>query len=203
MIDALGSLVLATLFLLGSPGPAPLSLAAVGATVGVRNGIPFLAGILTGLLVCITAAGFGIAILFESYPEISLGIQLIGGLYLLWIAYKIGSAPQLSGENSDSSQALNFRDGFIVNLFNPKAYIAFFALFSQFLLPLSNATYSFLVTGFVCFVLAVVIDAVWLVAGSGLRSLFSHPRYHRVVRIAFAVAIIVATIVALLSGRPG
>jgi len=199
MTEALGSLAMATLLLLGSPGPATLSLAAVGATSGVRDGFPFLGGILTGLLVCIAAAGYGIAIVFESYPELSLGVQLIGGAYLLWVAYKIGSAPQLSDADSGSAAALSFRDGFFVNLLNPKAYIAFFALFSQFLLPLGSTTVSFIGTGCVCFGLAVIIDACWLVAGSGLKSVFSHPRYHRAVRVLFALAIVSVTGVAVLS----
>lgn len=200
MIEALGALAMATLLLLGSPGPATLSLAAVGATAGVRKGIPFLAGILAGLLVCIAAAGYGIAVLFESYPELAFGVQFIGAIYLSWIAYKIGSAPRLSDTDPDSSAVLGFRDGFVVNLFNPKAYIAFFALFGQFLLPLESTTAAFLGTGCVCFGLAMIIDALWLVAGSGLRSLFSHPRYYRVIRITFALAIVVVTGAAIVSG---
>ncbi len=37
MLEAIAALVIATTALLGSPGPATLSLAAVGATSGVAN----------------------------------------------------------------------------------------------------------------------------------------------------------------------
>lgn len=42
MLESIVSLIAATGLLLGSPGPAPLALAATGATFGIRRGAPFL-----------------------------------------------------------------------------------------------------------------------------------------------------------------
>lgn len=56
MLESIVSLIAATGLLLGSPGPAPLALAATGATFGIRRGAPFLAGILLGLSVAIIGA---------------------------------------------------------------------------------------------------------------------------------------------------
>ncbi len=69
MLEALFSLVSVSFLLLGSPGPAPIALAALaasGATFGVRESVPFLTGILAGLLVAIftAAVGLGMSSLF-------------------------------------------------------------------------------------------------------------------------------------------
>jgi len=66
MLEALFSLVSVSFLLLGSPGPAPIALAASGATFGVRESVPFLTGILAGLLVAIftAAVGLGMSSLF-------------------------------------------------------------------------------------------------------------------------------------------
>ncbi len=42
MVESIVALITASALLLGSPGPAPLALAATGATYGIKGGIPFL-----------------------------------------------------------------------------------------------------------------------------------------------------------------
>lgn len=49
MTDALLSLIITAVLLLASPGPVPIALAAAGATVGFKTGLPFMCGMLTGL----------------------------------------------------------------------------------------------------------------------------------------------------------
>ena len=68
MLEAVSSLVVATMLLLGSPGPATLALAATGAVFGFRGGTPFLIGILSGLAVAIVLGSAGIVALFEAFP---------------------------------------------------------------------------------------------------------------------------------------
>ena len=145
MIEAFITLVSTTVLLLGSPGPAPIALAATGATFGFRKGMPFLFGILTGIAVAITAASVGLAALFNTFPQLKLGFQIIGGTYILYIAYKIASASAVSA--GDVENAPKFIDGFILNLLNPKLYAVFLAIYSKFLLPADSLFVSYLLTG--------------------------------------------------------
>jgi len=46
MTESVLALIIATSVLLGSPGPAPLALAATSATFGIKNSLPFYFGIL-------------------------------------------------------------------------------------------------------------------------------------------------------------
>ena len=68
MTEAVIALTIAATMLLGSPGPATLSLAAVGATFGVYKGLHYLAGILLGLTCAMTGAVFGVATIFVQWP---------------------------------------------------------------------------------------------------------------------------------------
>lgn len=85
MLESLISLVVATALLLGSPGPAPLALAATGATYGVKKGAPFLVGILSGLAVAIVGATVGIAALFNAFPSVKVTVQVMGALYIIYV----------------------------------------------------------------------------------------------------------------------
>lgn len=197
MLEQVISLVLATGLLLGSPGPAPLALAATGATYGVRKGLPFLAGILLGLACAIVGATAGVAVLFSTFPEAKFSVQLLGAAYIVFVAQKIARAPVLNSGQSDATAPLKMVDGFILNLLNPKAYAAFLALFTQFLLETQSAPLSYFFTGVVCFLVATVVDVAWLALGGALRPLFEKPRPARIMRVSFALMMVSAVIWAM------
>jgi threonine/homoserine/homoserine lactone efflux protein len=188
-------LITATALLLGSPGPAPLALAATGATFGVKKGIPFLAGILFGLSVAIIGATAGLVALFSQFPNFRFVCQIAGGAYMLYIAYKIASAPVITSQGNQV--APSFKDGFILNLLNPKAYAAFLAIFSKFLLPFSDINIGYIMTGLTCLVVATVVDALWLIFGGLLRPVFSKPKQARIIRIIFAALMLIAVVYTL------
>jgi len=193
MTEAIIALTIAATMLLGSPGPATLSLAAVGATFGVYKGLHYLAGILLGLICAMTGAVFGVATIFVQWPQAKLVIQVLGAIYLFYIAFKIATAPVLMNGEYSNGEMPGFRDGFVLNLLNPKAYAAFFVLFSQFLLPFETTPAQYFAASLVIFAVAVVVDSIWLVIGSAIRSIFSHPRLARPTRILFGLSIVVAT----------
>ncbi|MGB0895222.1 MAG: LysE family translocator [Parashewanella sp.] len=195
MLEAWLTLIITTGALLGSPGPAPLALAAVGASAGFKRGLPFLLGILSGIAVAITFAAVGLAALFETFPKARLACEVIGGLYILFVAYKIAS-----GKNSASGDenVPDFKDGFILNLLNPKVYAAFLALYSQFLLPMDNAVLSYVATGLTGFAVACVVDIIWLSAGRLLKPIFSEPAKAQFIRRVFAVTMVISVMMAFL-----
>ncbi len=196
MIEALLSLITATALLLGSPGPAPLALAAIGATYGVRKGLSFLIGILAGLACAIVGAVVGLSALFIAFPTVKFACQLIGGAYIVYIAFKIASAPIV--ENAAPQNPPTFNDGFILNLLNPKAYAAFLAIFSQFLLPITSEITAYVATGLVCWLVAMIVDVIWLGFGALLKPIFAHPQQARFIRIVFALLMVSAVVFALL-----
>lgn len=195
MLEAFISLITAAALLLGSPGPVPLALAATGATFGVKKGGPFLFGILLGLSFAIVGAIAGLAALFSSFPNLKFTGQIIGTMYIAYIAFKIATAPIVS--NNSTAFAPSFKDGLILNLLNPKAYAAFLAIFSQFLLPFENSTIGYLVTGMTCFLIATVVDVLWLYFGGVLKPIFAQPKQVRIMRVLFSILMLVAVIYTL------
>lgn len=198
MIEAILSLAITTALLFGSPGPATMALAGTGATFGFRRGTSFLYGILCGLTVAITAAATGLATLFNNFPSLRLVAQTFGAIYIVYIAYKIATAPITNIEDSEEKNVPRFRDGFILNLVNVKAYAAFFAIFSQFLLPFNQVAFAYLSTGIVCIIITAVVDVIWLWFGSVISPLFIRPRQASVLRVSFAVAMLIAVAIVII-----
>ena len=197
MLESIISLIVATSLLLGSPGPAPIALAATAATFGIKKGIPFLVGILCGLIVVITGSTVGLTTLFSAFPKIKIIVQVVGVLYIIYVALKIARAPVLSMRDEVSSTVPSIVDGFLLNLLNPKAYAAFFALLTQFLIPLQTEFQSYLVTAIICFSVAVIVDTLWLFLGGLLGPVFESPRSARILRVTFAVLMVGAVVFTL------
>lgn len=191
MTEALLTLIPVVALLLGSPGPAPLALAAVGASFGISRGLPFLIGILSGLAVAIIGAAVGLSALFSTYPSAKISLQIAGSIYILYVAFKIAFAPVINDANT-KEKIPTFLDGFILNLLNPKAYAAFLAIFSQFVLPLESRALSLIATGVICIIVAAIVDTIWLMLGGIIRPIFKKPLQARMLRLLFAALMIVA-----------
>jgi threonine/homoserine/homoserine lactone efflux protein len=190
MQEAIAALVIATAALLGSPGPATLSLAAVGATSGISRGLPYYAGILVGLLFAMLGAIAGLATVLTRWPQAGLVIQSLGAAYIVFVAWKIATAPTVTEDASEDIRHPGFRDGVILNILNAKAYAAFLALFSQFLLPIDGIVLAYLATATIIFGIGVIVDTAWLFAGGFLQSIFRNPRSARLIRIVFGLLIV-------------
>ena len=191
MIEEVIALVIATSLLLGSPGPVPLSLAAMGASFGIKKSIAYYSGILSGLCIVIIASTSGLSVLFASWPKVELIIQIIGGLYILYIAYKIATS---NGLINTSSKKTGYVEGFVLNLFNPKAYAAILALISQFQLPVEDKLISSISTGLIILLMAAIVDFIWLALGGSLRAVFEKPRQAKILRMAFAIMMVVSVL---------
>lgn len=144
-------------------------------------------------------AVFGVAAIFVKWPEMQRVVQMLGAAYLMYVAYRIATAPVLLAGETAQHRAPGLRDGFVLNLLNPKAYAAFFVLFSQFLVPVESIPVQYTLTSVIVFAVAIIVDTIWLVVGSGIRAIFSHPKSARATRILFALSIVGATLWTLLN----
>lgn len=196
--------LLAGLALTGSPGPANLSLAAMGAAFGARRSLAYQAGAVFGMLAIMLATASGVAALLLALPgvrEVAIGLA---AAYILWLAWKIGSAPPRTagaaapGAAATGGRPPSFLGGLLLQLANPKAYAAMAALFSGFVLqeddPLLDAALK------VASLLAVIalVTTLWLHLGAALGRLAGRPRLQRAINLAFALSLVAATLLAVL-----
>lgn len=113
----------ALLVAIASPGPALLMATHTSASRGRAAGVA--AGVGLGLMAATWTmmALLGLAIVFELFPMAYVGAKILGGAYLLYLAYKMwrnASAP-IDAQVPAARHA--FRQGFLVNLFNPKSVL--------------------------------------------------------------------------------
>lgn len=116
-----------------SPGPAVLMAARTGVTEGMRTGMFLALGMGAGAVVWASAALFGLAIVFSVAPALLIGLKLVGGAYLLWMAWHLWRDADKpiadAGARPPRSAWAAFRLGLVTQLANPKPAVMFSAIF--------------------------------------------------------------------------
>lgn len=112
------------------PGPAVTALLARVLARGPRGAAGFIAGIAAGALIWLAIAAAGLAALAATFAPVFVVIRYAGAAYLLWLAWKLWTAPvqQLDASNATSEDKSLFLTGLAINLGNPKAIVFFLAL---------------------------------------------------------------------------
>ena len=93
MLESLLLLWLAAFPLMGSPGPATLSLAGVGTAYGVRRGLAYLTGIVIGTTGVLLLIATGVTAVILAQPVLVSVLTIIAAGYILYLAWKIAVAP--------------------------------------------------------------------------------------------------------------
>lgn len=193
---AVGPLLLISLAIMGSPGPATVSLVAAGSVCGVRRSLRYLIGIIAGTTIVLVAVATGVTAALLEVPAIGPILVWVSGAYLLWLAYHIATAPPLT-EPAAASSAFSLASGALLGVANPKAWVAIAAVFaSAHLADVGTTDAAAKVAALTPMV--IVICTTWLVAGTSIAPLLREPRRARVVNVALAVALVVATALAVL-----
>ncbi|MCP1315846.1 MULTISPECIES: LysE family translocator [unclassified Halomonas] len=117
-----------------TPGPNNLMLTASGANFGIRRTMPHMFGIVGGCFFLYLAIALGLGVLFERAPLLQVTLRWAGSAYLLYLAYRIATAPSPNVKGSDQrGQPLTFLQAALFQLANPKAWILGLALIAGFL----------------------------------------------------------------------
>lgn len=193
---SVGPLLVASLALMGSPGPATVGVAAVGSAYGVRRSLAYLLGIIVGTTLVLVAVATGITAALLAVPAIGSVLIAISAVYILWLAYHIATAPPLS-EQSETSDAPSLAGATVLGVANPKAWVAIAAVFANARLA-DTATIDAAAKVAVLSVMIVLIMTGWLIAGASLAPMLRDPRRARIVNAALAAALVGTTVLAVL-----
>ena len=122
-----------------SPGPSFVLVSRIALANTRRNGLAAALGMGAGGLLFSLLALFGLIALLQHVGWLYLTLKVAGGLYLLYLAYKIwrGAKTPLStgDESTDRSQSLlkSFWLGFATQVANPKTAVVYASIFAVFL----------------------------------------------------------------------
>jgi threonine/homoserine/homoserine lactone efflux protein len=132
-------------YLIATASPGPSNMAIMG--TAMRDGrVPALvlaAGVITGSLFWAVLAATGISAVLAACAQALLVIKVVGGVYLLYLAFRSGrSAMKRTSGFADRNAGystprycLLYRQGVLMHIGNPKAVLSWMAIMSLGLRP--------------------------------------------------------------------
>ena len=124
------------LVLIISPGPNFLVISQISVNLSRLHGVATGIGVACGSITWATLAATGLGVVFREVPIIQPSVQVIGGCYLLYIAFNTlksaGRQPQPRQLDREQTRTLAsaWRFGYFTNMTNPKALAFYTSVFS-------------------------------------------------------------------------
>jgi threonine/homoserine/homoserine lactone efflux protein len=183
--SSIGVFAVAATFLLLAPGPAVLYIVARSLEQGRIAGLASVLGITTGTLVHVLASTLGLSALLASSALAFALVKYAGAGYLIYMGVRRmlsrSEPPPSPSKLARRSLARLYRDGFIVNLLNPKTALFFLAFLPQFVDPAQGAVpFQIAFLGLLFTLMGLTSDGLYaLAAGTAGRWIKRRDQYLR------------------------
>ena len=184
---------LAVLVLAATPGPALLSIVAVGSAFGLKQGTRYVIGALAGANIVILMVIGGFAALLTNFPSLRVILAGFSLCYLIYIAWQVAIASNALNDNK-TVKTVGLIDGIFIQLLNPKAYAVALALFFGFPLFYQNFAIETLTKLIMVNGIFVPAYMFWLLLGVKLRTLNLSPRLAKTVNQLLALSMLLAVV---------
>ncbi|NGO62622.1 LysE family translocator [Rhizobium daejeonense] len=187
--------ILTSLIVIATPGTGALYTVVMGLSHGKATSLVAAGGCTLGIVPHMIAAILGLAAVLVTNDTAFQIVKLAGAGYLLYMAISIWRDASLFSPERDRQQRSAvgiIRHAVLINLFNPKLSIFFFALLPQFVtaqdehavLRMTEYSLAFMVMTFVVFAL------YGLFAATARDKVLSRPKLMLWIRKSFAAAFV-------------
>ena len=173
------------LVLAWTPGPANLFAVATGMQKGKRAALVGVAGLNVATLVWFAAAALGLSALIAAYPAVFHWLAYAGAAYVAWLGVQsLRGALRAQGDAGPAHVMVRpgrsaVRDGFVVQLTNPKALLFFVAVLPPFLDVNRPAAPQMVMFAAAVIAMDVISMSTYGVGGAALSRRMTSPRFRR------------------------
>ena len=172
---------LAAFILIAIPGPSVVFTIGRALAYGRAVALATVVGNTLGLLTIVILVAFGLGVIVEESIVVFMILKFAGAAYLVWLGIQairhrkafsvnnagVGGLPVLSWPKV-------IRQGFIVGVSNPKAFMIIGAVLPQFIdRGHGHVQAQMLLLGLIAVVIGLLSDSLWAVIASQLRTWFN------------------------------
>ena len=147
-------------------------------------GIAFGFGILLG------AVGAGLGVILKQYPPIFVAIKVVGGAYMLWLAWKIYNSGPVEIKSGEA-RPMTFLAAALFQWVNPKAWVMAATAMATYTTEGNYALNVLIVVFAFCFVNFPSVS-IWAGFGTAMRDLLKDPKKLKLFNAIMALALVVS-----------
>lgn len=187
------------------PGPNIVLTVTYAIRDGMRSGLATVPGVVVGAFIGMSASLAGAGAILAASVGLFTAMKIVGVLYLLWLAYKLWSAPvegiRTEEDAPERSLWRLFRQSVLISALNPKGPVFYMAFVPQFVDPSAPALAQFAILTATFLAVAGLNGFGWLALASALRDRLQGPFVMRLINRVGAMCLGAAGLFALRASR--
>jgi threonine/homoserine/homoserine lactone efflux protein len=158
-----------------TPGPNNVMLLASGVNFGFWRTMPHMCGIAAGFGFLLLCVGFGLGTLLTSFPALGTALKILGGAYLLYLAWRIAMSRSMAKTDTATGTApMTFMAAAAFQWVNPKAWMMAVTAMAVYSNP-DNPYFSVFLVAAAFVLVGFPSVSTWVAFGTLLRSFLSDP----------------------------
>jgi threonine/homoserine/homoserine lactone efflux protein len=210
-VDQLLGFGVAALILIAIPGPSVVFVIGRALAYGRGVALASVAGNSLGLLTIVVLVAFGLGVVVQESIVVFHVLKLAGAAYLVYLGVEaVRRRKEFLEQSPDAASGpvmtwrRAIRQGYVVGVSNPKAYMILAAVLPQFVdRGAGHVQVQLLLLGLLAFGIGMVSDSTWALVASRLRSWFvSKPRRGEAMGTVGGVSMIGLGVGLALTGDP-
>jgi threonine/homoserine/homoserine lactone efflux protein len=168
-----------------APGPTNIIILSTLHNNGIKKALEFCYGAILSFGIVLVLSVLLNSFLTTFLPNILFFMQIIGLVYMLYLAYLIFN---MHSTPSNKKEFGNFKIGFFMQFINPKVLIFSLTLFPSFVMPYYSSIYQLVGFAFIVTFIGGVSLFSWILFGSLLKTFLN--KYQRFVNVFMSLFLV-------------
>jgi cysteine/O-acetylserine efflux protein len=168
-----------------APGPTNIIILSTLHNNGIKKALEFCYGAILSFGIVLVLSVLLNSFLTTFLPNILFFMQIIGSVYMLYLAYLIFN---MHSTPSNKKEFGNFKIGFFMQFINPKVLIFSLTLFPSFVMPYYSSIYQLVGFAFIVTLIGGISFFSWILFGSLLKTFLN--KYQRFVNVFMSLFLI-------------
>ena len=146
-----------------TPGPANIVILSSVQHSGAKKSMKYVYGATMAFGLLLILSTLLNRVLVEVIPNLLIIMQVIGSLYMLYLAYKIFKMGAMDDQPNPNA---NFRSGLLMQLVNPKVLLFTLTVIPSYVMPFYNSTLALTLFVIIITVIGFFAFTTWVVFGT-------------------------------------
>lgn len=188
-LEVLLAFIIASSVLLIIPGPTILTVISYSTSHGKKVKLPLICAVILGDSTALVLSLLGLGALLASSAFYFTLVKYAGGLYLLYLGFKLikagfTSSSSIEESSNETSRLKLFVDTYLVTALNPKGMIFFVAFLPQFINTSENVNQQLWILAITFVILATLNATLYAVFASKAKDLLSSNKTQKIFNFA-------------------
>ena len=173
-----------------TPGPTNIMILTTVHNYGVKRAFEFSIGASFAFFVLLSISVIFNSLLINYLPNIIVILQVVGAMYMLYLAYQI---LKINNTSKKENQFSSFKTGFFMQFVNPKPVLFALTVFPSFILPYYTSFWYLTLFVVLITIIACLAFLSWILFGKVLKSFLD--KYNKLVNNIMAIFLIICAVV--------